>query len=92
MHRSKQLANPQTSCYERQNLNFKPRFANCEVEHFEAQDDRPLLFYAGRYQRLRAEKVTSALWPQDEFSLFSIGFASKVVRIRMTYHLTPNEF
>ena len=44
-----------------------------EVEHFEARDDRPLLFYAGRYQQLRAERIVSALWPQDEFSLFSIG-------------------
>lgn len=44
-----------------------------EVEHFEARDDKPLLFYAGRYQQLRAEKVPPTLWPQDEFSLFSIG-------------------
>lgn len=43
------------------------------VEHFQAYDDKPLLFYAGRYQQLRAEKVRPTLWPQDEFSLFSIG-------------------
>lgn len=44
-----------------------------EVEHFEGSDDKPLLFYAGRYQQLRAEKIIPTLWPQDEFSLFSIG-------------------
>jgi len=42
------------------------------VEHFESRDERPLLFYAGRYQNLRQE-IKQALWPQDEFSLFSIG-------------------
>ena len=42
------------------------------VEHFESRDERPLLFYAGRYQNLRPE-IKPALWPQDEFSLFSIG-------------------
>ena len=44
-----------------------------EVEHFEARDDRPLLFYSGKYQQLRAEKAKPTPWPQDEFSLFSIG-------------------
>jgi flavin reductase (DIM6/NTAB) family NADH-FMN oxidoreductase RutF len=43
------------------------------VEYFEAYDGKPLLFYAGQYHELRAEKVKHALWPQDEFSLFSIG-------------------
>ena len=42
------------------------------VEHFESRDERPLLFYAGRYQNLR-QNIKPALWPQDEFSLFSIG-------------------
>jgi len=42
------------------------------VEHFESRDDKPLLFYAGRYQLLR-EKIGATAWPQDEFSLFSIG-------------------
>jgi flavin reductase (DIM6/NTAB) family NADH-FMN oxidoreductase RutF len=42
------------------------------VEHFESRDERPLLFYAGHYQHLKAE-VQPALWPQDQFSLFSIG-------------------
>jgi flavin reductase (DIM6/NTAB) family NADH-FMN oxidoreductase RutF len=43
------------------------------VEYFEARDDRPLLFYSGKYQQLRAEKAKPTPWPQDEFSLFSIG-------------------
>jgi len=43
------------------------------VELFQAYDDRPLLFYAGQYQQLRAERVKAAQYPQDEFSLFSIG-------------------
>jgi flavin reductase (DIM6/NTAB) family NADH-FMN oxidoreductase RutF len=51
-----------------------------EVEHFEARDDKPLLFYAGRYQQLRAEKIAPTLWPQDEFSLFSIGSVDPPVR------------
>ena len=44
-----------------------------EVEHFECADGRPLLFYSGRYQQLRPEGAKQAPWPQDEFSLFSIG-------------------
>jgi flavin reductase (DIM6/NTAB) family NADH-FMN oxidoreductase RutF len=43
------------------------------VEHFEARDDKPLLFYAGKYQQLRGEAAKPSPWPQDEFSLFSIG-------------------
>jgi flavin reductase (DIM6/NTAB) family NADH-FMN oxidoreductase RutF len=43
-----------------------------EVEHFESRDERPLLFYAGGYQHLRRD-VRRSLWPQDEFSLFSLG-------------------
>jgi flavin reductase (DIM6/NTAB) family NADH-FMN oxidoreductase RutF len=43
------------------------------VVHFEAREDRPLLFYSGRYQKLRAEGRKHEAWPQDEFSLFSIG-------------------
>ena len=42
------------------------------VEHFEARDDKPLLFYAGAYGHLR-EKTKPIPWSQDEFSLFSIG-------------------
>lgn len=43
------------------------------VEHFESYDDRPLLFYAGKYGQLRGEKIKPTLYPEDEFSLFSIG-------------------
>ena len=43
------------------------------VDHFELRDDRPLLFYAGKYQKLRPDKAEPTPWPQDEFSLFSIG-------------------
>jgi flavin reductase (DIM6/NTAB) family NADH-FMN oxidoreductase RutF len=43
------------------------------VEFFQAYDEKPLLFFAGQYQQMRAEKIKSAQWPQDEFSLFSIG-------------------
>ena len=43
------------------------------VEHFESRDGRPLLFYAGKYQQLRPETAKPTPWPQDEFSLFSIG-------------------
>jgi flavin reductase (DIM6/NTAB) family NADH-FMN oxidoreductase RutF len=43
-----------------------------EVLQFDAREERPLLFYAGRYQNLRSD-IKQALWPQDEFSLFSIG-------------------
>jgi flavin reductase (DIM6/NTAB) family NADH-FMN oxidoreductase RutF len=41
------------------------------VEHFEKTDRQPLLFYGGKYQRVAGERPTP--WPQDEFSLFSIG-------------------
>jgi len=43
------------------------------VEYFEADDGRPLLFHAGKYQQLRSEKAKPTAYPQDEFSLFSIG-------------------
>lgn len=43
------------------------------VEHFESRDDKPLLFYAGSYQQLGIQKARPTPWPQDEFSLFSIG-------------------
>ena len=41
------------------------------VEHFESREEKPLLFYAGRYQQLKAQKQSQ--WSEDEFSLFSIG-------------------
>ena len=40
------------------------------VEHFESRDDKPLLFYAGRYGRIHVEKPRHT---EEEFSLFSIG-------------------
>jgi len=43
------------------------------VEHFEAGDGRPLLFYGGKYQQLRSDQAKPTAYPQDEFSLFSIG-------------------
>ena len=43
------------------------------VEFFEVYDEKPLLFFAGQYQQMRPEKIKSAPYPQDEFSLFSIG-------------------
>jgi len=43
-----------------------------EVEYFESGDQKPLLFHAGRYRHLRDEKATTH-WPEDDFSLFSIG-------------------
>ena len=43
------------------------------VEFFEAYDEKPLIFYASQYQQLRAEKIKLSQYPQDEFSLFSIG-------------------
>ena len=43
------------------------------VEHFEANEGRPLLFFSGRYHRMREEKGKPIQWPEDEFSLFSIG-------------------
>jgi flavin reductase (DIM6/NTAB) family NADH-FMN oxidoreductase RutF len=43
------------------------------VEHFEANDGKPLLFHAGRYGQIREEKGPPMHWPQDELSLFSIG-------------------
>jgi flavin reductase len=43
------------------------------VEHFEANDGKPLLFHAGRYRNMREEKGKATQWPEDEFSLFSIG-------------------
>ena len=44
-----------------------------QVEHFEANEGKPLLFHAGRYGQIHDEKKQPAQWPEDEFSLFSIG-------------------
>lgn len=43
------------------------------VEHFESREDRPLLFYSGKYQKLHPGKPAAPQWAEDEFSLFSIG-------------------
>jgi flavin reductase (DIM6/NTAB) family NADH-FMN oxidoreductase RutF len=43
------------------------------VEHFEGGEGNPLLFYSGRYGQMREEKGKPTQWPEDEFSLFSIG-------------------
>ncbi len=43
------------------------------VEHFESRDDKPLLFYAGKYRELGSERATLPKGTEDEFSLFSIG-------------------
>jgi len=48
------------------------------VEYFEWRDDKPLLFYSGQYQRLRVEGPKSSQWPEDEFSLFSIGSSPSI--------------
>jgi flavin reductase (DIM6/NTAB) family NADH-FMN oxidoreductase RutF len=45
----------------------------CRVEHFEASEGRPLLFFGGRYHHMREEKGKPIQWTEDEFSLFSIG-------------------
>lgn len=36
------------------------------VEFFQARDDRPLLFYGGQYQRLRADELEAAKYSQGE--------------------------
>jgi len=38
------------------------------VEHFEAREGRPLVFYAGQYRQLGAEGVRPAVWLGDGFS------------------------
>jgi flavin reductase (DIM6/NTAB) family NADH-FMN oxidoreductase RutF len=44
-----------------------------QVEYLDWQDGKPLLFYAGRYRFLDVERLRPARWPEDEFSLFTIG-------------------
>ncbi len=43
------------------------------VEHFEVHDNKPLLFYAGKYRQLSGQDVKLPRWPEDGFSLFSMG-------------------
>lgn len=44
-----------------------------QVEYFEALDDKPLLFYAGKYHYLPGRELKTFPRPENEFSLFSIG-------------------
>lgn len=44
-----------------------------QVEYIDWRDDKPLLFYAGKYQQLSVGRPRPAPWPEDEFSLFSIA-------------------
>jgi flavin reductase (DIM6/NTAB) family NADH-FMN oxidoreductase RutF len=44
-----------------------------QVEYLAWTDARPLLFFAGRYRALDVEKLKPSQWPEDDFSLFSIG-------------------
>jgi flavin reductase (DIM6/NTAB) family NADH-FMN oxidoreductase RutF len=44
-----------------------------QVEYFEALDDKPLLFYAGKYHHLPGREPKPLHQPENEFSLFSIG-------------------
>ena len=44
-----------------------------QVEYFEARDDKPLIFYAGKYQQLPGRELKAFQRPENEFSLFSIG-------------------
>lgn len=43
------------------------------VEYIDWRDARPLLFYAGKYQKLSGAQPRPIPWAEDEFSLFSIG-------------------
>jgi len=44
-----------------------------QVEFLELWDSRPLVFYAGQYRYLDVERLKQPQWPEDDFSLFSIG-------------------
>jgi len=50
------------------------------VDFFEVYEEKPLIFYASQYQQLRAEKIKSPRYSQDEFSLFSIGAVDPFIR------------
>jgi flavin reductase (DIM6/NTAB) family NADH-FMN oxidoreductase RutF len=43
------------------------------VEYFESHDDKPLVFYAGKYQQIHKEQMKTWNAPEDGLSLFSIG-------------------
>lgn len=44
-----------------------------QVEYLDWQEGLPLVFYAGAYQRLCPAPARPAAWPEDDFSLFSLG-------------------
>jgi flavin reductase (DIM6/NTAB) family NADH-FMN oxidoreductase RutF len=44
-----------------------------QVEYLDWQDGKPLVFYAGKYRFLDMGRLRPAQWPEDEFSLFTIG-------------------
>jgi flavin reductase (DIM6/NTAB) family NADH-FMN oxidoreductase RutF len=44
-----------------------------QIEHLDWRDDKPLLFYAGKYGRLSLDLPKPTQWAEDDFSLFSIG-------------------
>ncbi|MBV9396552.1 MAG: flavin reductase [Bryobacterales bacterium] len=50
------------------------------VEHFEWNDERPLLFYGGQYRHIAGEKGQPVPYAQDDYSLFSIGSFDPPVR------------
>jgi flavin reductase (DIM6/NTAB) family NADH-FMN oxidoreductase RutF len=44
-----------------------------QVEYLDWREGKPLLFFAGNYQQLSASQPRPTPWPEDDFSLFSIG-------------------
>ena len=44
-----------------------------QVEYLDCRDGQPLLFYAGKYRQLDAERLRPSPWPDEDFSLFSIS-------------------
>jgi len=44
-----------------------------QVEYLEWTDEQPLLFYAGKYQRMKIEQQKPSTRPEDDFSLFLFG-------------------
>lgn len=44
-----------------------------QVEYLDWRDEKPLLFFAGKYQLLSVKPAVLTPGPEDDFSLFSIG-------------------
>ena len=44
-----------------------------QVEYLDCRDGQPLLFYAGKYRQLDAERLRPSPWPEEDFLLFSIS-------------------